>query len=64
MFEIYSEENPEVVRKFNRSLVDGENVTLSLSAEEVGEVIEALELVNPGSALLADWQEFRKAEIA
>jgi hypothetical protein len=40
----------------------GYNVTLSLSAEEVNEVIAALEQVQPGSGLLEAWYEFRKQE--
>jgi hypothetical protein len=44
--------------------IRGETVTLSLSAEEVGEVIDALQLVDPDSTLLADWQKFRKEEFA
>jgi hypothetical protein len=42
----------------------GSNVSLSLSADEMNEVIEALELANADSELLEAWQEFRKEEFA
>jgi hypothetical protein len=44
--------------------VAGETVTMTLSAAEVTEVVEALELVNPDSALQANWQQFRTEEFA
>jgi hypothetical protein len=44
--------------------VDGENVTLLLSAEEVTAVIESLELTDPNSSLSSAWQEFRREEFA
>ena len=44
--------------------VKGSNVTLELSAEEIKEVIEALELCAPSSELLAAFRQFRKEEFA
>jgi hypothetical protein len=38
--------------------VEGSNVTLSLSADELNEVIDALETVNSESKLLEAWYEF------
>jgi hypothetical protein len=37
---------------------------MTLSAEEITAVIESLELTDPGSMLLADWQKFRESEFA
>ena len=45
-------------------VIEGSNVSLSLSAEEVGEVIESLELTTSNSELLQAWYEFREAEFA
>lgn len=44
--------------------VNGAQVDLSLSAEEVGEVIEALEQVAPESEVLEAFQQFRREEFA
>jgi hypothetical protein len=44
--------------------IEGSNVSLSLSADEMNEVIEALELAGADSELLEAWQEFRKEEFA
>ena len=38
--------------------IGGSNVTLSLSADELNEVIDALETVNSESKLLKAWYEF------
>jgi len=38
--------------------VEGSNVTLSLSADELNEVIDALETVNSESKLLEAWYAF------
>jgi hypothetical protein len=38
--------------------IEGSNVTLSLSADELNEVIDALETVNSESKLLEAWYEF------
>jgi hypothetical protein len=45
-------------------MIDGSNVTLNLSAAEMNEVIEALELTGSNSELLEAWQEFRREEFA
>ena len=42
----------------------GSNVSLTLSVDEINEVIEALELTGGNSGLLEAWQEFRKEEFA
>jgi len=42
----------------------GSNVSLSLSADEMNQVIEALELTDGNTELLEAWQEFRKEEFA
>jgi hypothetical protein len=44
--------------------IAGHNVTLKLTAEELGEVITALSLTAPDSELLQAFQEFRAEEIA
>jgi len=44
--------------------VKGSNVTLELSAEEINEVIEALELFAPHSEVLTAFRQFRKDEFA
>jgi hypothetical protein len=44
--------------------IEGANVTLELSAEEINEVIEALELCAPDSELLGSFRQFRKEEFA
>jgi hypothetical protein len=44
--------------------VKGSSVTLEISADEINEVIEALELCKPNSELLAAFQQFRKEEFA
>ena len=42
----------------------GANVKLTLSADEMNEVIEAPELADADSELLEAWQQFRKEEFA
>jgi hypothetical protein len=42
----------------------GSNVTLSLSADEINDVIEALETNGTNPELLEAWYEFRKEEFA
>ena len=42
----------------------GSSVSLTLSAEEVTEVIESLELTTSNSELLEAWYAFRKEEFA
>ena len=44
--------------------VIGANVELELSAEEIGEVIDALETVDVDSELLAAFQQYREEEFA
>jgi hypothetical protein len=44
--------------------INGETVTMILSAAEITAVIESLELTDPDSSLLSDWQAFRKEEFA
>jgi uncharacterized protein (TIGR01639 family) len=44
--------------------IDGSNVTLNLSAEEMNEVIESLEETTDNSELLKAWYEFRQEEFA
>jgi hypothetical protein len=44
--------------------IKGANVTLFLSAEEIGEVVDALELCDPGSEVLAALKEYRQEEFA
>jgi hypothetical protein len=44
--------------------VKGSSVTLELSAEEINEVIEALESFAPNSEVLAAFRQFRKEEFA
>jgi hypothetical protein len=42
----------------------GSNVSLTLSPEEMDEIIDALETVNSESKLLEAWWDFRKEEFA
>ena len=42
----------------------GANVSLTLSADEMDEIIDALETVNSESKLLEAWWDFRKEEFA
>ena len=44
--------------------IEGAKVVLSLTAEEVNEVIESLEQTTSDSELLEAWYEFRKEEFA
>ena len=45
-------------------VIEGSNVTLSLSADEMNEVIQSLEQTSDNSELLEAWYEFRKEEFA
>jgi hypothetical protein len=44
--------------------IKGAKVTLTLSAEEIGEVIDALELVDSESELLSAFRQYREEEFA
>jgi hypothetical protein len=45
-------------------VIEGSNVALNLSADEMNEVIEALETNGSNPELLEAWYEFRKEEFA